>query len=61
MTRCAYCGNPVRRRIDYTCTNCADLPELDPDVQRIRYRRWWLERYTIAELRVLAAPWAVPA
>ena len=59
MTRCAYCGDPVRRCCDYTCTDCADLPALDPDIQRIRYRRWWLERYTPEQLLVLAGTWTV--
>ena len=60
MTRCAYCGQPVRRRIDYTCTDCSDLPQLDPDIQRIRYRQWWLERYTREQILVLAQSWTGP-
>ena len=59
MTRCAYCGDPVRRRIDYTCTRHSDLPNLDPDVRRRRLQRWWLERYNQEQLLVLAQTWAV--
>ena len=59
MTRCAYCGDPVRRRIDYTCTQHSDLPALDPAVQSRRHQRWWLERYTHDQIRFLATTWTV--
>ena len=57
MTRCAYCGDPVRRRIDYTCTQHADLPALDPAVRSRRHQAWWLERYTREQILYLAHTW----
>lgn len=58
MSRCAYCGSVARLK-KTTCDKHADLPALDQlsrrEGSRHNYRSWWRERYTLAELRDLAA------
>jgi hypothetical protein len=36
------------------CYRHADLPALDPDFETLKMRLWWLERYTLTEIRALA-------
>jgi hypothetical protein len=50
---CVYCGLSLYR--GRTCGGCSDLPALDDDYTAFQMRAWWLERYSLDEIRELAA------
>lgn len=54
VERCVYCGTPLHPSQVVACTEHNDLPALDAELAMSKYHRWWLERYTLDEIRVLA-------
>ncbi len=55
MSGCIYCGYPLDGGRKYTCHAHSDLPDLDPGAKAVEYRRWWLRRYTLEEIKTMAA------